>query len=202
MDRKLILATNNKDKIFEISKILDGLDIEILTAGDLDDFPDVEETGATLADNAILKAMSVYKKYGIPCVADDTGLEVDYLGGAPGVISARFAGEGCTYDDNNEKLLRMLQGVPTEKRCARFKTVIAFADSEGKIHTVEGVLAGIIAEDRKGKYGFGYDPVFVVPERGVRLAELAPEEKNRISHRGRALEKIRPIILEAFEIDK
>jgi XTP/dITP diphosphohydrolase len=117
------------------------------------------------------------------------------------VISARFAGEGFSYDDNNAKLLKLLQGVPSEKRRAKFKTVIAFADFEGKIHTVEGILEGIIAEDRKGKYGFGYDPVFMVPERGVRLAELAPEEKNRISHRGRALEKIRPIILEAFGID-
>jgi XTP/dITP diphosphohydrolase len=201
MEKQLILATNNKDKIFEISRILEGLDIEILSAGDFNDFPDVEETGETLAENAILKAGAVYKKYGLPCVADDTGLEVEYLGGAPGVMSARFAGEGCSYDDNNAKLLKLLQGVPSEKRRAKFKTVIAFADIEGKIHTVEGILEGIIAEDRKGRYGFGYDPVFMVPERGVRLAELAPEEKNRISHRGRALEKIRPIILEAFEID-
>jgi XTP/dITP diphosphohydrolase len=201
MNRQLILATNNKDKIFEISKILEGMDIKILSAGDFDDFPDVEETGKTLVDNAIFKAGAVYKKYGLPCVADDTGLEVDFLVGAPGVISARFAGEGCSYDDNNAKLLRLLQGVPSEKRRAKFKTVIAFADFDGKIHTVEGILEGIIAEDRKGKYGFGYDPVFMVPERGVRLAELAPEEKNRISHRGRALEKIRPIILEAFGID-
>lgn len=201
MENRLLLATNNKDKIFEISKILDGMDIEILSARDFDDFPDVEETGKTLLENATLKAESVYKRYGLPCVADDTGLEVDYLGGAPGVISARFAGEGCTYDDNNEKLLKLLQGVPSEKRKAKFKTVVAFADFEGKIHTVEGILEGIIAEDRKGKFGFGYDPLFIVPERGVRLAELAPEEKNRISHRGRALERIRPIIIEAFKIE-
>jgi len=201
MEKRLLLATNNKDKIFEISKILEGVDIEILSAGDFDDFPDVEETGATLVENATLKAESVYRRYGIPCVADDTGLEVNYLGGAPGVISARFAGEGCSYDDNNAKLLKLLEGVPSEKRGARFKTVISFADFEGKIHAVEGILEGIIAEDRKGKYGFGYDPVFIVPERGVRLAELAPEEKNKISHRGRALEKIKPIILKAFGID-
>lgn len=201
MNKQIILATNNKDKIFEISKILEGVDIKILSAGDFDDFPDVEETGKTLLENATLKAESVYKRYGIPCVADDTGLEVNYLGGAPGVISARFAGEGCSYDDNNSKLLKMLEGVPSERRGANFKTVIAFADFEGKIHAVEGILEGIIAEDRKGKFGFGYDPVFIVPERGVRLAELAPEEKNKISHRGRALEKIKPIILRAFGID-
>ncbi|UCE64969.1 MAG: RdgB/HAM1 family non-canonical purine NTP pyrophosphatase [Candidatus Zixiibacteriota bacterium] len=201
MKKQLILATNNKDKIFEILKILEGLDIEILNAGDFDDFPDVEETGGTLLENAVMKAKSVYEKYRLPCLADDTGLEVDYLSGAPGVMSARFAGEGCSYADNNKKLLKLLEGVPPEGRSARFKTVIAFTDFEGKIHTVEGILEGIIAEDRKGKYGFGYDPLFTVADRGIRLAELAPEEKNRISHRGRALEKIRPIILRAFKID-
>ena len=201
MKKQLILATNNKDKIFEISKILEGLDIEILSAGDFDDFPDVEETGETLLENAVMKAKSVFEKYGLPCVADDTGLEVDYLNGEPGVRSARFAGEGCSYADNNKKLLKLLEGVPSEKRSARFKTVIAFADFEGKIHTVEGVLKGIIGLEPKGGYGFGYDPLFTVADRGMRLAEMPPEEKNRISHRGRALEKIRPIILRAFGID-
>ncbi|UCC81130.1 MAG: RdgB/HAM1 family non-canonical purine NTP pyrophosphatase [Candidatus Zixiibacteriota bacterium] len=201
MKKRLILATNNKDKIFEISKILDGLQIEILSANDFDDFPDVEETGETLAENATLKAVSVFAKYGLPCVADDTGLEVDYLNGEPGVKSARFAGEGCSYADNNKKLLKLLEGVPTEMRSARFKTVIAFADFEGRIHTVEGILDGIIADDRRGSYGFGYDPVFIVADKTIRLAEMPPEEKNRISHRGRALEKIRPIILRAFKID-
>jgi len=142
MKNQLILATNNKDKIFEISKILEGMDIEILNAGDFNDFPDVEETGETLDENATLKAKSVYEKYGLPCVADDTGLEVDYINGEPGVKSARFAGEGCSYSDNNKKLLKLLEGVPPEKRSARFKTVIAFADHEGKIHTVEGILEG------------------------------------------------------------
>jgi XTP/dITP diphosphohydrolase len=200
MKKQLILATNNRDKIFEISKILDGLDIEILSAGDFDDFPDVEETGETLVENATLKARSIYEKYGLPCVADDTGLEVDYLNGAPGVISARFAGEGCSYSDNNKKLLQLLEGVPSSKRAAKFKTVIAFADYNGELHTVEGILEGTIATEPKGTYGFGYDPVFVATDKGKRLAEMTPEEKNRISHRGRALEKIRPIILEAFKI--
>lgn len=201
MTKKLILATNNKDKIFEISRILRGLDIEILSAGDFDDFPEVEETGETLVENATLKARSVYERYGLPCVADDTGLEVDYLDGRPGVISARFAGEGATYDDNNTKLLKLLDGVTSEKRSARFKTVIAFADFEGEIIAVEGVLEGFIGSERKGSYGFGYDPLFILPESGLHLAELPPDEKNKISHRARALEKIKPIIIEAFEAE-
>jgi len=201
MKKQLILATNNKDKIFEISKILEGLDIEILNAGDFDDFPDVEETGKTLMENAALKVKSVCQRYRLPCLADDTGLEVDYLNGEPGVMSARFAGEGCSYADNNKKLLKLLEGVPSEKRSARFKTIIAFSNSVGEIHTVEGVLEGAIGTEQKGDYGFGYDPVFIVADRGIRLAEMPPEEKNRISHRGRALEKIRPIILKAFGIE-
>jgi XTP/dITP diphosphohydrolase len=201
MAKKLILATNNKDKIFEISRILRGLDIEILNAGDFPDFPGVEETGETLAENASLKAGSVFEKYGLPCVADDTGLEVDYLDGKPGVISARFAGEGCSYDQNNAKLLKLLEGVAPANRTARFKTVIAFADFEGRIHTVEGTLEGAIAARRKGGYGFGYDPLFVLPGSGLHLAELPPDEKNKISHRARALSKIRPIIVRAFKVD-
>ena len=133
MNNKLILATNNKDKIYEISNILADLEIDILTAADFDDFPDVEETGATLKENAILKAESVFKRYGLPCVADDTGLEVDFLNGAPGVMSARFAGEGCSYDDNNKKLLNLLKDTPENQCLARFKTVIAFADNSGSI---------------------------------------------------------------------
>jgi XTP/dITP diphosphohydrolase len=201
MKKKLILATNNKDKISEILKILEGIEIEILSAGDFDDFPDPEEIGNTLAANAGLKARAVYERYHLPCVADDTGLEVDYLYGEPGVMSSRFAGENASYDDNNRKLLKLLEGVRPEERTARFKTVIAFADPEGVIHLVEGILEGSIADEKKGEHGFGYDPVFVVAERGIRLAEMLPEEKNRISHRARALEKIKPIILKAMNID-
>jgi XTP/dITP diphosphohydrolase len=191
---KLILATNNQDKIREISDILKDLGIEILTAGDFEDFPDVEETGTTLSENAILKAKAVWDKYALPCVADDTGLEVDYLDGAPGVYSARYAGENCTYDDNNEKLLKILKDVPAEKRIARFKTAAAFVDSDGEIQTVEGILEGSIATEKRGSQGFGYDPLFIVGDTDKHLAELTLEEKNRISHRARAIEKVAELI--------
>ncbi len=194
--KRLILATNNRHKIAEISDILKGLNLKILSASDFDDFPDVEETGITLEDNARLKAMAVWGTYGIACLADDTGLEVAHLNGAPGVYSARFAGDGCSFDDNNRKILGLLDGVPLEKRAAVFKTAIAFIDENGEGHTVEGTLAGYIGFKTRGTYGFGYDPVFMVG--GRTLAELTPDEKNRISHRSAALKKIEPIIIEAF----
>lgn len=196
--KKLILATNNRDKIEEIRSILADVELEILSASDFDDFPEVEETGKTLEENAILKAGAIRDRYRLPCLADDTGLEVDYLDGAPGIYSSRFAGEGCSYDDNVNKLLSMLEGIPQAKRTARFKTVIAFADARGEIHTVDGVLEGIIGVEPKGTFGFGYDPVFVVAGMNVALAELSPAEKNRISHRGRALAGIKPIIIKAL----
>lgn len=193
---KLVLATNNLHKISEIKNILAELDLEISTAADFDDFPEADETGKTIEENARLKAEAVWKKYGLPCLADDTGLEVEYLDGAPGVYAARFAGEGCSFDDNNRKLLKLLKDVEPEKRGAVFKTAICFIGPDGNSSTVVGVLHGRIASEEKGEFGFGYDPVFVVDDRS--LAEMPPEEKNRISHRHKALEKIRPIILEAF----
>jgi XTP/dITP diphosphohydrolase len=195
---KLILATNNAHKISEIKAILNGLDIEILSARDFPDFPEIEETGETLEANAILKARAIWQKYSLPAIADDTGLEVEHLDGAPGVYSARFAGLGCTYDDNNRKLLSLLDGVPESKRKARFRTVIAFADSNGEMHTVDGVLNGSIGTASQGKHGFGYDPIFIVDSLGKTLAELAQNEKNRVSHRGQALVRIRPLIMKAF----
>jgi len=194
--KKLILATNNRHKIAEIREILEGLDVDIYSAADFEDFPEIVETGATLEQNAILKARSVWNKYRLPCLADDTGLEVAWLDGAPGVYSARFDGPGCTYDDNNRKLLGLLEGVGIEKRAAVFKTVIAFVDENGAACAVEGTLEGHIGFEPRGKHGFGYDPVFVVGDRT--LAEMTPEEKNSISHRSLALRKIRPIILKAF----
>jgi XTP/dITP diphosphohydrolase len=199
--KKLILATNNRDKIEEIRNILADVELEILSASDFDDFPEVEETGKTLEENAILKAGAIRDQYRLPCLADDTGLEVDYLDGAPGIYSSRFAGEGCSYEDKVNKLLSMLEGIPQAKRTARFKTVIAFADARGEIHTVDGVLEGIIGTEPKGTFGFGYDPVFVAAGMNVALAELSPAEKNRISHRGRALSRIKPIIIKAFSAD-
>ena len=196
--RKLILATNNPDKIREIEKILADIDIDILTMADFDDFPAVEETGKTIVENAVLKAEAVWKRYGLPCIADDTGLEVDYLDGAPGVYSSRFAGENSTYEENYRKLLSLMKTAPTGERSARFKTVIAFVDYEGKSHTAEGILEGSIAAEPRGEFGFGYDPVFIAAGTERTLAQLLPQQKNEISHRSLALRNIKPAILKSL----
>jgi XTP/dITP diphosphohydrolase len=184
---QLVLATNNKDKIREIKQLLDELPITIMTAEDFLDFPDPEETGTTLEENAIIKAREIAEFCDMPALADDSGLEVDALDGAPGVYSSRYAGDDVTYRDNNDKLLRELSGVPTEKRTARFRCVIAIAWDKDDIQTVDGAADGVIAEDIAGREGFGYDPVFVYPPAGKRFSEMTLEEKNKISHRGLAL---------------
>ncbi|MCD6163274.1 MAG: RdgB/HAM1 family non-canonical purine NTP pyrophosphatase [candidate division Zixibacteria bacterium] len=195
----LIIATNNRDKLAEIKDILKRTDIEILSAADFDDFPDVEETGATLEENALLKAQAVWDKYHLPCAADDTGLEVDCLDGAPGVFSSRYAGENATYDDNCRKLLSEVSKALSANRAARFRTVMAFIDSEGVPHTADGTIEGEIIDTKRGDNGFGYDPLFLEPLRGKTLAELDATEKNKISHRHNALVNILPIIIEKFK---
>ena len=189
---KVVLATKNPHKLEEILSILGEIPgVEFLTFRDIP-LPDVEETGGTLEENAILKATSVARETGLPALAEDTGLEVEALGGAPGVRSARFAGENKDYRANNEKLLKLLKGV-TDRR-ARFRTVAVLALPDGRTWTAEGVLEGRIAETPRGEGGFGYDPLFI-PEGETRtLAEMSPEEKNRISHRRKALEAMRSIL--------
>ena len=186
---QLVLATQNKDKIREIKHLLEDLPVTIMTCDDFLDFPDIEETGTTLEENAILKARGIAEFTGHAALADDSGLEVDALDGAPGVYSSRFAGPGCTYDDNNRKLLKELESVPEEKRTARFRTVIAVAWDESNIETVEGRAEGVITESKTGGDGFGYDPVFFYPPAGKTFAEMTLEEKNKVSHRGLALVK-------------
>jgi XTP/dITP diphosphohydrolase len=191
---QLIIATNNKDKLKEFRHILTDTGIEILSAGDFADFPDVEETGVTLEENALLKARTVFEKYHIPCVADDTGLEVDCLHGEPGVYSSRYAGSEATYDDNCRKLLSVIALEPPGDRAARFRTVMAFIDQQGRAYTAEGMIEGEIIDEKRGQNGFGYDPVFLIPGLGKTLAELPADQKNRISHRHNALINILPII--------
>lgn len=195
---ELILATNNPDKIGEIKRILADIDLKILTMADFNDFPYVEETGKTIAENAVLKAEAIWKRYGLPCLADDTGLEVDYLDGAPGVYSSRFAGEDCSYEDNYRKLLSLMEGVPDNERTARFRTVIAFVDKGGRTHIAEGILEGSIARQPRGEFGFGYDPVFVIFDSNSTLAELPPQKKNEISHRSLAVREIRSVMLKSL----
>jgi XTP/dITP diphosphohydrolase len=195
MVKELVLATRNKDKGRELAALLGDLGIVIKTLAEFPDAPEVIEDGETCEANAVKKAIAIAHYTGLPAVADDTGLEVEALGGRPGVYAARYAGEDATYEDNWRKLLRELEGVPREKRRARFVTVAALAEPNGSVRTATGLLEGFIAEKPAGTEGFGYDPVFCVPELGKTLAELSPEEKNRISHRGRAFAKVREILI-------
>lgn len=193
---QLVLATNNEDKIKEIKHLLDDLPITILTREDFLDFPDVEETGTTLEENAILKAKAIADFCDLPALADDTGLEVDALDGAPGVYSSRYAGEEVSYEDNYRKLLRDLNGIPSDKRTARFRCVIAICWGKDDIEKVDGIAEGLITEDIAGSGGFGYDPIFYYPPKKKRFSEMTVEEKNLISHRGLALQEIRTVIID------
>lgn len=181
----LLFASHNRNKIKEIESILSG--VKIITPRELGDEEDVEETGATLAENAFIKANHYYQKHGCPVFADDTGLIVPALDGAPGVRSARFAGEDATYADNNRLLLKLMAGVEGEKRVAHFLTVICYIDATGQARYFHGRLDGMILTTPRGENGFGYDPVFFVSEAGKTLAEMDAAEKNGLSHRRRAL---------------
>ncbi|MDD5258600.1 MAG: XTP/dITP diphosphatase [bacterium] len=191
---ELVLATKNRDKIKEIKHLLRGIEVKVLSIKDYPDLPEVREDGDTLRDNAIKKAVTIAKYTGKWALADDTGLAVASLDGAPGVYSARFAGPGCKYIDNNKKLLQLLGDLPLNKRKAQFKCVIALAEPGGKVHTVSGLINGYIGTEIKGRHGFGYDPVFMVPEYGKTFAQLGLKTKNQISHRSKALEKIKKVI--------
>lgn len=179
---RLVVASKNPDKVSEITEILAGTELASEIVRGLD-WPDVEESGASLEENALLKARAVVEATGLPALADDTGLEVSALGGAPGVHTARFAGDGARYEDNVAKLIEVLDG--KTDRAARFRTVAALAFSDGVEVVAEGVLDGVIAERPSGKRGFGYDPVFEVD--GRTLAEMSVEEKHSLSHRARAI---------------
>ena len=191
---ELVLATRNRHKGQELAALLSDLGIDIRTLEEFPEVPDVIEDGQTCEANAIKKAKAVSRATGLLAVADDTGLEVDELGGRPGVYAARYAGEHVSYEDNWRKLLQELSGVPHDRRTARFITVAAIASPSGEVQVAEGQLQGMIAEQPAGARGFGYDPVFLVPELGMTLAELAPEEKNRISHRAKAFAQVREIL--------
>jgi len=187
----LLIATENPDKSREIEALLSDLPVELRTLRDLSDVRLPEESGATLEENAVLKARAAYEVTGLPALADDTGLEVDALGGRPGVRSARYAGEGATYEENRRRLLRELSGVEEAQRGARFVTVVALYRGDGRILLFGGEVEGRILEAPRGSGGFGYDPVFYLPAARKTFAEMTPEEKGRYSHRGAALRKLR-----------
>jgi XTP/dITP diphosphohydrolase len=182
---KLVIATRNPHKLEEIHAIFNFQELEVCSAFDFPDIPDVVEDGDTLEANAMKKAVEICRATGLPALADDSGLEVEALNGEPGVYSARWAGENCTYHDNNLKLLRELAG--SKNRRAQFRTVIALALPGEEPQTVEGSVQGVMAEELRGDQGFGYDPLFVPDGYSQTFAELPADVKNRISHRARAL---------------
>jgi XTP/dITP diphosphohydrolase len=190
----VIVATRNKGKIREIRDALKGLNLRIYGLSDFPDVPEIEEDGHSFTENALKKARFYAKYFGKVTLADDSGLEVDSLKGLPGVYSARYAGERASSRDNNQKLLREIQGVPISKRGARFRCIIAMKSPEGREALADGSCRGKIGLKEKGKKGFGYDPLFILDKNGKTMAELSLEEKNRVSHRGKALRKIRKII--------
>jgi XTP/dITP diphosphohydrolase len=190
VNHKLLLATNNKGKVREYRKLLTDIPFELVTLAEEGIMTEVEEVGNSLEENARLKATLLAAESRLLALADDSGLEVDALGGEPGPMSARYAGEGASDTDRVNYLLARLENVPEGKRSARFRCVIAVATPDGKVEICSGECPGIIALEPRGGQGFGYDPIFYLPELGRTMAELSPEVKNRVSHRARAARKV------------
>lgn len=194
--KTLLLATGNPGKVAEFRALLDLPNWTLVTPRELGvDWVPPEETGDTFAENARLKAQSLAAQAGLPALADDSGLCVDALGGAPGVHSARWAGEGVTDAERTSRLLERLVGVPPDERTARFVCAVALALPDGSVVVEEGVCEGLITGHPRGQLGFGYDPIFSVPALGQTFAEMAAEDKNRVSHRALALQRLRPRLL-------
>ncbi|MBV9712353.1 MAG: XTP/dITP diphosphatase [Ktedonobacteraceae bacterium] len=192
--RALLLATANRHKVDEFRAIFSTLPYTLFALTDIRLDMDVEETGTTFLENAELKAHAYAQASGMLSLADDSGLEIDALGGAPGVYSARFAGVDTPYEERFRLILKQLQGFPQDQRTARFRCVISIAEPSGYCRSVEGIVEGVIAEAPRGTNGFGYDPIFLIPELGKTTAELTPEHKNRISHRGQAARKAQKLL--------
>lgn len=194
MDKKIIFATGNEGKMKEIREILSDLDYQVLSMKEAGVDVEIIEDGKTFEKNAIIKAKTVMEATGCITLADDSGLEIDYLNKEPGVQSARYMGENTSYRIKNQILLDRLHGVPAVVRTARFVCVVAAAFPDGRIETRRGTIEGRIADKPAGENGFGYDPIFYLPDRGMTTAELTPEEKNAISHRGKALRQIKEVL--------
>ncbi len=203
MVKKMVIASNNQGKVDELKEILESQslkDVELLSLKDFDDIGDIKEYGKTFEENARIKAETVSNKTGLLALADDSGLEVDFLGGSPGVYSARYAGDNSNDEENIAKLLKELKDVPWKDRKARFKCVIALSHPEIETRFVEGECEGFISKQREGEQGFGYDPVFYYPEKEKSFAMLASEEKAAVSHRGEALKRLAPVLKETIEL--
>ncbi|MCS7163381.1 MAG: XTP/dITP diphosphatase [Thermodesulfovibrio sp.] len=192
---KIVIASRNAKKIEELKRILEGIEINLLSINDFPELEEVEEDGLTFEENALKKARYVCQKTGLPAFSDDSGLEVEALGGKPGVRSARYAGERATDEDNIKKLLKDLEGVPLEKRNARFVCCIALVFPDGQEYIFWGYVKGKITESPRGNYGFGYDPVFIPEGFQKTFAEMEPHEKDKISHRREALNKLKDFLI-------
>ena len=199
--KRMIFATGNENKMVEIREILGDLPLEILSMKQAGIRADIEENGTSFEENALIKAREVCRLAGEMVLADDSGLEIDYLNGEPGIYSARYMGENTSYRVKNKNLMERLEGVPNEKRTARFVCAIAAVFPDGKELVVRGTVEGIIGYEERGENGFGYDPIFYLPERGLTTAELPPEEKNSISHRGNALRKMKELLEAVPQVD-
>ncbi len=196
MKKQIVFATGNAGKVKEIRAILGDLDIEVLSMKEAGISADIEEDGKTYEENALIKAREVAKYTDAIVMADDSGLEIDYLNCEPGIYSARYMGEDTSYTIKNNNLIERLNGVPDEKRTARFVCAIAAVLPGGEELTTRGIIEGIIGYEEAGENGFGYDPIFYVPRFGKTTAQLSPEEKNQVSHRGRALEAMKELLRE------
>ena len=194
MDRTILFATGNANKLQEIRMILEGSGFSVISMREAGLYPDIVEDGSTFMENALIKARTVMKMSGRMAMADDSGLVIDYLDGEPGIYSARYMGEDTSYEIKNRELIRRLEGVPDEKRTARFVCAAACVCPDGTVLRCEGVMEGRIAFEPAGANGFGYDPIFYLPEYGCTSAQLSPEEKNRISHRGKALRAMKELL--------
>ncbi len=196
----IIISTHNKDKLKELLSAFQTLSktINFKTLADFPEIEDIEETGSTLEENALIKARTVQSITGLPAISDDTGLEVDALDGAPGVYTARYAGENCSYRDNVDKLLDTMAKVPMPNRTAKFKTVMAYVNNEVEL-TVEGCAEGIISRSINGENGFGYDPIFYIPEAEKTFAQMKMEEKEIYSHRGKAIRCMSKLLKQHFD---
>jgi XTP/dITP diphosphohydrolase len=197
--REIIIATKNRGKVREIRRALRGLGLHILALSDFLGVPEIEEDGKSFTENALKKARFYSRHFGKLTLADDSGLEVDILKGLPGIYSARYAGEGASHQENNRKLLKEMEGIPISKRGARFRCVIALVSPDGRELVTEGSCKGRIGFREVGRKGFGYDPLFILPQYGKTMAQLSMEAKNRISHRGKALRKLRKILRKSWE---
>ena len=198
--KRIIFATTNKDKVREVKMMLEGFEVELCTMKEAGVDVDIVEDGTTFEENAIIKAKTIMEMTGEIALADDSGLEVDYMDGAPGIYSARFLGEDTSYDVKNNYIIDKLKDAKGSERSARFVCAMAAAFPNGDIETCRGTIEGVIAYEQKGANGFGYDPIVYVPEYEMTTGEMAPELKNSISHRGKALEQMKEVLRRRLQI--